>query len=369
MTTSLDELAHLVHEADRRVVLLGGDGSVHAFANVDGPKPEVALLPAGRANNIAHSLSIPIDLAAAARVAVAGGVGPLDLIAATANGADRARARGRQRRLPLRRALRLPRGQLGRLPRGIEAAASTLARFEPGPVLVESDGAAELSSLNQLFVVNFPCSPSGSGRARRRPGRRAARPRRRRGVEPRRARREPRSACAAAPTSGAADPDVARTRSPRLDRRPLAGRRRHHHHRLRPRRDPPRAGRLLDREARTVTAVAATVDVAARPSPRRSRSSRSSRSPRPRPGPASHAPSRRRTCRCCSTDQGRARAHRHRHARQRDRGLRRAARRRRLERPRRGPRAGAPPSSSAAASSARAASSRWPRARRAPTSC
>ena len=93
VTTTLDELAHLVHEAHRRVVLLGGDGSVHAFANVDGPKPEVALLPAGRANNIAHSLSIPIDLAAAARVAVESGTRPLDLIAATANGRPCTRSR------------------------------------------------------------------------------------------------------------------------------------------------------------------------------------------------------------------------------------------------------------------------------------
>ena len=156
VTTSLDELAHLVHEADRRVVLLGGDGSVHAFANVDGPKPEVALLPAGRANNIAHSLSIPIDLAAAARVAVESGVGPLDLIAATANGKTvhalegvsvgfHSIARSGYRGV-----------NSADFRAGIKAAASTLARFEPGPVLVESDGAAELSSLNQLFVVNFP---------------------------------------------------------------------------------------------------------------------------------------------------------------------------------------------------------------------
>ena len=54
---------------ERRVVLLGGDGSVHALANLAGHKPEVALLPAGRANNIAHSLGIPIALADAARVA------------------------------------------------------------------------------------------------------------------------------------------------------------------------------------------------------------------------------------------------------------------------------------------------------------
>jgi diacylglycerol kinase (ATP) len=156
VTTSLDELAHLVHEADRRVVLLGGDGSVHAFANVDGPKPEVALLPAGRANNIAHSLAIPIDLAAAARVAVESGVGPLDLIAATANGRTVHALEGVS--VGFHSVARS--GYRGvnsaDLRAGLKAAASTLARFEPGPVLVESDGAAEISTLNQLFVVNFP---------------------------------------------------------------------------------------------------------------------------------------------------------------------------------------------------------------------
>ena len=156
VTTSLDELAHLVHEADRRVVLLGGDGSVHAFANVDGPKPEVALLPAGRANNIAHSLSIPVDLAAAARVAVESSVRPLDLIAATTDDGTVHALEGVS--VGFHSVARS--GYRGTnsadFRAGAKAAASALAGFEPGPVFVASDGAVELSRLNQLFVVNFP---------------------------------------------------------------------------------------------------------------------------------------------------------------------------------------------------------------------
>ena len=53
-------------------MLLGGDGSLHAAANVPGPKPELAIIPAGGANNVARSLGVPVDLAAAARLAVAG---------------------------------------------------------------------------------------------------------------------------------------------------------------------------------------------------------------------------------------------------------------------------------------------------------
>ena len=66
------DLADAVHVAgDARLVLVGGDGTVHALANVDLPVlPPVALLPAGRANNIARALGIPTDWEAAARVAL-----------------------------------------------------------------------------------------------------------------------------------------------------------------------------------------------------------------------------------------------------------------------------------------------------------
>src|SRR5688500_13813591 len=37
VTTTLDELEHVIAGAERRVVLLGGDGSLHAAANVPGP--------------------------------------------------------------------------------------------------------------------------------------------------------------------------------------------------------------------------------------------------------------------------------------------------------------------------------------------
>ena len=259
-----------------------------------------SLLPAGRANNIAHSLSIPIDLAAAARRR------------RERHAAPRPHRRERERQtVHALEGVSVGFHSVARsgyrgvnsadFRAGIKAAASTLARFEPGPVLVESDGVAELSSLNQLFVVNFPLfafglrvapdADPGDGlldlvavEASSRAALVANLVRMRRGSHIGRR--------GSAPGARA---------SPRLDRRPLARRRRHHHHRHRPGRDPPRAGRLLDREARTMTAVAATVDAVARPPRAGSRSSRSSPSPPPRPAPAWHAPSRRRTCRCSST--------------------------------------------------------------------
>src|SRR5918999_1355889 len=40
VTTELDELELALASAERRVVLLGGDGSLHAAANTRGPKPD-----------------------------------------------------------------------------------------------------------------------------------------------------------------------------------------------------------------------------------------------------------------------------------------------------------------------------------------
>src|SRR5687768_9435835 len=44
VTESAAELASVAAHPDRRLVLLGGDGTVHAFANLPFPHAEVALL-------------------------------------------------------------------------------------------------------------------------------------------------------------------------------------------------------------------------------------------------------------------------------------------------------------------------------------
>jgi diacylglycerol kinase (ATP) len=65
----------------RRVVLVGGDGSLHAAANAPlGQLPELALVPAGRANNIARALGIPGDRAGALAVAASAQARPLDAL-------------------------------------------------------------------------------------------------------------------------------------------------------------------------------------------------------------------------------------------------------------------------------------------------
>jgi diacylglycerol kinase (ATP) len=65
----------------RRVVLVGGDGSLHGAANAPlRSLPELALVPAGRANNIARALRIPTDRASALAVAANAPTRPLDAL-------------------------------------------------------------------------------------------------------------------------------------------------------------------------------------------------------------------------------------------------------------------------------------------------
>ena len=157
LTTSIDELSALVHEdGGRRLVLLGGDGTLHALANLGGPRPEVALLPAGRANNVARSLGIPTDLRAATALAVGGSSRPLDLIAVENGDARYLAVEGVSVGFhALARA-----GYRGTnsadLVAGAAAGLGTLARFRPLCFAIESDGAAEVATLSQLFVANLP---------------------------------------------------------------------------------------------------------------------------------------------------------------------------------------------------------------------
>jgi diacylglycerol kinase (ATP) len=64
-----------------RVALVGGDGSLHAAANAPlATLPELAIIPAGRANNIARALGIPSDRLGALRTAAFGPARPLDAL-------------------------------------------------------------------------------------------------------------------------------------------------------------------------------------------------------------------------------------------------------------------------------------------------
>ena len=155
-TETLDELADVfAHEPDR-IVLLGGDGSVHAAANVTGPKPELALLPAGKANNLARALGVPVDLTEAARLAVAGRARRIDAIAATTSERRYLAVEGVSVGFHAQARAQYRAENSGDLLGGIAVGARALAAFAPVTIGLESDGRGELRTVSQMFVSNFP---------------------------------------------------------------------------------------------------------------------------------------------------------------------------------------------------------------------
>jgi membrane-associated protein len=68
-------------ERGQRVVLVGGDGTVHAAANAPLPRlPELAVVPTGRANNVARALGIPTGRVPALAVAAGAAARPVDAL-------------------------------------------------------------------------------------------------------------------------------------------------------------------------------------------------------------------------------------------------------------------------------------------------
>jgi diacylglycerol kinase (ATP) len=84
VTRSEQELWDVLRSAeklDQRVVLVGGDGTVHAAANAPLRRlPELALVPTGRANNVARALGIPVSRGEALAVAAGAPAQPIDAL-------------------------------------------------------------------------------------------------------------------------------------------------------------------------------------------------------------------------------------------------------------------------------------------------
>jgi diacylglycerol kinase (ATP) len=156
LTSTIDELGALLSEAGRRVVLLGGDGSLHAAANLPGPKPELALMPAGRANNVARSLGIPTDLSAAARLAVAGATRPLDLIAARTATRRHLVVEGVSAGFHALARADYHGSNSSDVGAAVRAGIGAVARFKPLVVGLEVDGEFQVLRIGQLFAANLP---------------------------------------------------------------------------------------------------------------------------------------------------------------------------------------------------------------------
>ena len=156
-TGTLDELAAVLRMDDgRRLVLVGGDGTVHAAANLGGEQRDLALIPAGRANNIARSLGIPVDWRRAAELAVRGEVRPIDLIEARATDRSQLVVEGVSVGFLAQARVRYHGRNSADVLAGVRAGAAALARFHPLAARVAGPNGAETLHLSQLFVANLP---------------------------------------------------------------------------------------------------------------------------------------------------------------------------------------------------------------------
>ena len=156
-TGTPEELASVwAHDDGRRLVLVGGDGTVHAAANLPGPPRDVALIPAGRANNVARSLGIPLDWRTAAQLAATGDARPVDLIEASSPERRRIVVESVSVGFLAQARVRYHGRNSADLSAGLRAGAGALARFHPLAARVLGPGGEESLSLAQLFVANLP---------------------------------------------------------------------------------------------------------------------------------------------------------------------------------------------------------------------
>ena len=159
VTADEDELAHVVQRAEgRRIVLAGGDGTVHALANLDLPElPPTALLPAGRANNIARALGIPVDWADAARLAVRGRPAAIDALHVVTPERALYAVEGVSAGFHAAARHRYDGTNSADIAAGVRALAAELRAFRPHHVALRVDGMPVLARpAAQLFLSNLP---------------------------------------------------------------------------------------------------------------------------------------------------------------------------------------------------------------------
>jgi diacylglycerol kinase (ATP) len=158
ITQSEDDLVRVLGEAgDRRVALVGGDGTVHAAVNQPIALPDLALIPAGRANNVARALGVPTDLRGAASVAAHALARPLDLLRVDTDGRREYVVEGLSAGLQAEARSRYDGENSADLRAGAGAFAAALREFHPYDVELQADGAVSYEgSAAQIFLSNLP---------------------------------------------------------------------------------------------------------------------------------------------------------------------------------------------------------------------
>ena len=158
VTEGMDDLREAIDAADGgRLVLVGGDGSVHTALNeADGPI-EIGLVPMGRANNIARSLGLPRDLPRAARAAVTKPAKPVDVLRVETPDRSLLGIEGVSAGLHADARMRYDAPDSSHVLEGVSAFAGALANYRPWRLELELDGQPAYSGeAAGVFLSNFP---------------------------------------------------------------------------------------------------------------------------------------------------------------------------------------------------------------------
>ena len=140
-----------------RLVLVGGDGGIHALANLGQALPEVGLIPTGQANNIARALGVPTDLAGAAALAATGSARPVDALRVETPRRTLVAVEGVSAGFHAAARHRYTAENSGALLAGVGAFASQLIRFGCYDADVVVDGAPlSQGPAAQVFVSTLP---------------------------------------------------------------------------------------------------------------------------------------------------------------------------------------------------------------------
>ena len=158
VTSSEEELGRVLAGAEgRRVALVGGDGTLHAAVNQPIELPELAIIPSGRANNIARALGVPLDLRGAASVAANALACPLDVLAVDTPAGREWCVEGVSAGLQADARSRYTGENSGDVRGGAQAFAAALREFHPYEVALQADGAEAFSgAAAQVFLSNLP---------------------------------------------------------------------------------------------------------------------------------------------------------------------------------------------------------------------
>ncbi len=151
-------MLRLAAASERRVVLVGGDGTVHAAANAPLRRlPELALVPTGRANNVARALGVPTDRAGALAVAAGAPARPIDALRVATPDRFIYAVEAVSAGFQAEARSSYDAENSADLRQGLRALLRALRRYAPYRASVEVGGTQlESSRAAQLFVSNLP---------------------------------------------------------------------------------------------------------------------------------------------------------------------------------------------------------------------